>query len=60
LNRAGYFPNTDYEEYVYDVKNLTEYCVNYSFPRLKKDNIPVAVASASYELLLSELENHKK
>ena len=60
LNKAGYFPNTDYEEYVYDVKNLTEYRVNNSFPRLKKDSIPVAVASASYELLLSELENHKK
>lgn len=60
LNKAGYFPNTDYEEYVYDVKDLTEYCVNNSFPRLKKDSIPVAVASASYELLLSELETHKK
>lgn len=60
LNKAGYFPNTDYEEYVYDVKDLTEYCVNNSFPRLKKNSIPVAVASASYELLLSELETHKK
>ena len=60
LNKAGYFPNTDYEEYVYDVKDLTEYCVNNSFPRLKKDSIPVAVASASYELFLSELETHKK
>ena len=60
LNKAGYFPNTDYEEYVYDVKDLTEYCVNNSFPRLEKDSIPVAVASASYELLLSELETHKK
>ena len=60
LNKAGYFPNTDYDEYVYDVKKLTEYCVNNSFPRLKKDSIPVAVASASYELLLSELDNHKK
>ena len=30
LNKAGYFPDTDYEEYVYDVKDLTEYCVNNS------------------------------
>lgn len=60
LNKAGYFPNTDYDEYVYDVKSLAEYCVNNSFPRLKKDSIPVAVASASYELFLSELETHKK
>ena len=60
LNKAGYFPNLDYDEYVYDVKKLTEYCVNNSLPRLKKDYIPAAVASASYELLLSELETHKK
>ena len=60
LNKAGYFPNTDYEEFVYDVKKLTEYNVDNSFPRLKKDGIPVAVASASYELLLSELATHKK
>ena len=60
LNKAGYFPNTDFEEYVYEVKNLTEYCVNKSFPRLKKDTIPTAVASASYELLLSEIDTCKK
>ena len=60
INKAGYFPNTDYDEYVYDIKNLTEYSVNNSFPRLKKDYLPVAVASASYELLLSELDTQKK
>lgn len=59
LNKAGYFPNIDYDEYVYDVKSLTEYIVNDSFPRLIKNNIPAAVASASYELLLSELVKHK-
>ena len=60
LNKAGYFSNSDYDEYVYDVKSLTEYHVNDSFPRMKKNNIPVAVASATYELLLSEIEPFKK
>lgn len=60
LNKAGYFSNSDYDEYVYDIKSLTEYNVNNSFPRLRKDSIPVAVSSASYELILSELESHKK
>ena len=59
LNKAGYFSNSDYDEYVYDIKSLTEYNVNNSFPRLRKDSIPVAVSSASYELILSELESHK-
>ena len=60
LNKAGYFPHIDYDEYVYDVKSITEYCVNSSFPRLKKGCIPAAIASASYELVLLELEDHKK
>lgn len=60
LNKAGYFSNSDYDDYVYDIKSLTEYNVNNSFPRLRKDSIPVAVSSASYELLLSEIESHKK
>jgi len=60
LNKAGYFSNSDYDDYVYDIKSLTEYNVNNSFPRLMKNSIPVAVASASYELLLSEIEKHKK
>jgi hypothetical protein len=60
LNKAGYFSNSDYDDYVYDIKSLTEYNVNNSFPRLMKNSIPVAVASASYELLLSELDSYKK
>lgn len=60
LNKAGYFPNDDYEEYVYDIKDLTEFAVNNTFPKLKKDNIPCAICSASYELVLAELVPYKK
>lgn len=60
LNKAGYSPNCDYDEYVYTIKGMSEYNVIKSFPRLMRSSVPLAVASASYELLLSELENHKK
>lgn len=60
LNKAGYFPDSEYDEYVYDIKQLNEYYVNDSFPLLKRDSIPIAISSASYELLLSELETYKK
>lgn len=60
LNKARYSPDSGYDEYVYTIKGMTEYNVNKSFPRLMRSSVPLAVASASYELLLSELETHKK
>ncbi len=60
LNKAGYFPNPNYDEYVYQVKDLSEYTVNSSFPKLVRGSIPNAINNASYELLLAEIKNFKK
>lgn len=60
LNKGGYYSDPRYENFVYVQRDMSEYLVNGSFPRLKRSELPSAIAKASFELLLSEIQTFKK
>ncbi len=55
LADVGYFYSDEYNKYIYFPKNINRYLVNNKFPRLKKEQLPKEIATASYELLIPNL-----
>ena len=60
LRDVGYTYHPKYDEYVYELRTVDEYNVNSEFPRISRENIPVAIAKASFDLILSEISSYKK
>ena len=59
LNAAGFEFNPENDNYVYDVHEFSTYKVDGSFPKLSNKNIPLAINKVQYEIILSEIEDHK-
>ena len=57
LELYGYDFSPDYNNYVYSLTMETIYLVDESFPRLKRDQVPISITKVQYELALSEIEN---
>lgn len=57
LSNVGYMYFEEYDNYIYFSKNINRFLVNDSFPRLKKENLPKEIATASYELLIPNLRD---
>ena len=55
LANVGYSYFDEYDNYIYYCKKINKYLVNNEFPRLKKENLPKEIATASYELLIPNL-----
>lgn len=53
----GYEYNAYYDDFVYEVSNVSKYLVNDRFPKLTKSVVPSEVVKVSYELLLAELRD---
>lgn len=60
LKDYNYSYHPKYDEYVYELRSTNKYCVNSEFPRISRSNIPVAIAKASFDLLLVELMPFEK
>lgn len=55
----GYEYNDYYDDFVFQLCNHWKYKVNEKFPKLTPDNVPSAISKASYDLLLSELDEFR-
>lgn len=56
LSTIGYSYYEEYDNFVYDKKNMRFYSVNDEFPRLKVSDIPNQVAKVSYELIIPNIK----
>ena len=57
LSNVGYVYFDEYDNYIYRIVRINTYLVNDNFPRLKKEHLPKAILTASYDLNLKEIEN---
>lgn len=57
---ANYSVHPKYDEFVYEVRAKDDYIVNESFPRISRAKIPVAIAEASFDLVITEIIPYKK
>jgi hypothetical protein len=60
LSAYGYMDLQEYSEQKYNFSSSQRYCVNGSFPRLIRRNVPTQVESLHYELSLSSLADWLK
>lgn len=55
LLEAGYEEKAEYDTNAYVIRECTHYCVNNTFPALKRSNIPLEILNAEYYINLSLL-----
>lgn len=56
LFQAGYVEREEYSEHSYRLAENIKFAVDEKFPRLTRNNLPVAIVDASYTLNLRQLE----
>lgn len=60
-DKIGFAPNSAYDKYKFDVKEISSYFVNDQFPRLTKDILHSdAIVKVSYELSINSLKSFKE
>jgi len=59
LSGFGYDFSPEYNNYVYSLSSFEKYKINNSFPRLKREHIPLSISRVQYELNRAELEPFK-
>lgn len=62
LNKLALFGfdfNSAYDNYVYAVTDKSAYNVSTEFPRLKRNNVPLPISKALYDIIISELTPYK-
>ena len=60
LKQVGYSYNEVYDNYVYNMTDISKYIVDSSFPRIRAEDLPSGIANVRYELLLSLIEKFKE
>lgn len=60
LLRLGFYPRSEYDEYVYQLKGMRQYRVDTDFPCLRRSNMPGSVADAVYSLTLAAIKSYLK
>ncbi len=60
LLKFGYYPRPEYDdsEYIFDIKGLRLYQVDYSFPCLRRSNLLPAITKAEYMLSLPAIQEY--
>ena len=53
----GYEYNNYYDDFVFEISNVMRYAVGKEFPKLTSANVPKAIAKASYDISLSEIQS---
>ncbi len=56
ISNMGYTPNPAYDNLVYIISNITKYCVNEDFPKIKMQSIDKSIVKVNYEIALHGLE----
>ena len=59
LSGFGYDFSPEYNNYVYSLSSFEEYKETNSFPRLKREYIPLSISHVQYDLNRAELESFK-
>ena len=59
LGLYNYDFSSDYDKLVYSVVGCSMYIVKDGFPRLKRNEIPMAISKIQYDINLSELDDYK-
>jgi len=57
LLAKGYVYSEEYDNYVFEFRDKKCYVVNDTFPRIRRDALPVAIKSAKYEILLNKIND---
>lgn len=60
LKEAHYSYHPKYDELVYELRTVDEYCVTADFPRIARSAISPAIAKASFDLTIAKILPHKK
>lgn len=60
LGMFGYDFSPEYNNLVYTVTDKSSYLVEADFPRIIRQNIPIAIAKVQYDLILSDLIKYKQ
>ena len=60
LGMFGYDFSPEYNNLVYTVTDKSSYLVETDFPRIIRQNIPIAIAKVQYDLILSDLIKYKQ
>ena len=55
----GYEYNNYYDEFVFEISNITHYRVDRTFPKLTHANVPSAISKADYDIALSDILSYK-
>ena len=59
LRGAKYSYESQYDSYVYVVKDVERFMISDNFPRLERKKLHKAINAATYELTISELLDYK-
>lgn len=59
LSLYNYDFSPNYDNYVYSVVGCSMYTVKEGFPRLKRNDIPMAINKVQYDINLSDLDDYK-
>ena len=57
LIKVGYFYSDEYDNFIYEVNKIKTYNVDNTFPRIRKNELPIEIGKVKYELILSCLNN---
>lgn len=60
LKQVGYSYNDYYDSFVYNLIGREKYLVSSSFPRIKRDNLPLGIGKVEYEIELTQIERFKE
>lgn len=59
LSQYGYDFSPEYNNYVYTVANFSRFVVDWDFPRLKRELMPMPIARVQYDILLAEISSFR-
>lgn len=58
LAKRGYAINKNYDDFVYEIKEMKAYLVDKAFPKIKIETMDDAIVNAEYDLSIEKLKNY--
>lgn len=59
LYALGYEELSEYSEYIFELKNITQYTVGDGFPRIVRSNLAQGICNVNYGINLGQIEKYK-
>ena len=60
LKQVGYSYNDFYDSFVYNLIGKAKYFVSSSFPRIRRESLPLGIGRVEYEIELTQIEKFKE